>query len=245
MTIESNSTGFTEQQYAAIYPDGIGNHYWVKSRNKIIAKAIRQYSSTGKGLEIGCGKGIVIDYLNRHNFDFCGIEIADVIPLSSVKDKIRTYQKVEDLTSDYCSQFETILLLDVIEHLPDPAVFLRQLKYQFKNLKIIIITVPACMELFSNYDEFNGHFRRYDLEAVTRLAKNIDAELIWEAYFFHILYLLARLTLLLFGKRKLYMTTPNRLIKWIHDFLAHCLYFDCLFFSKKWKGSSIISVFQV
>ena len=36
-------------------------------------------------------------------------------------------------------------------------------KGKFENAKHLVITVPARQELWTNYDVFNGHFKRYNL----------------------------------------------------------------------------------
>jgi len=241
---QQGKTDFTSEQFDAIYPIGIENHYWSKFRNKIVAKFIRKYRTVGNILEIGCGRGVVVDYLINHGIDLCGVELADVYPLSAVKDKIWTNRDAKDLPTDYCDQVETILLLDVIEHLSEPEVFLQQLKEQFKKLKTIIITVPAREELFSNYDDFNGHFRRYDLEMLKNTAADIQAKIVYQTYLYHILYLPTRIVLSLLGKRATNIKSPKGAMLIPHAIIAKCLYLDYLFFPKKWKGTSIISIIQ-
>jgi 2-polyprenyl-3-methyl-5-hydroxy-6-metoxy-1,4-benzoquinol methylase len=241
---QQNNTDFTEEQYDTIYPDGIENHYWTKSRNKFVTKFTKKYHTTGKILEVGCGKGIVIKYLIDHNIEVCGVELADVSPLIEVKDKVWTNHDVKDLPIDYCDQVETILLLDVIEHLPDPESFLQQLKEQFRRLKTVIITVPARKELFSNYDEFNGHFRRYDLEILNNTVANIQARVVFQTYLYHILYLPTILILLFSGKRSTNIKPPKNIMLVLHAIIAECLYFDFLIFPKTWKGTSILSIIQ-
>ncbi|MCL2413815.1 MAG: class I SAM-dependent methyltransferase [Bacteroidales bacterium] len=239
------NTEFTSAQYEAIYPEGIEHHYWTKSRNWIIAKAIKKYDVKGKILEIGCGKGLVVEYLNKNGFDCSGVELADVPVSPSLQDKILTGKDVKDLSSDYCDAFSTILLLDVIEHIADPVSFLRNLKTKFKNLKTIVLTAPARQELFSNYDEFNGHYRRYDWHMLRSLAAETNIRVIYQSYFFHALYLPARLILWLFGKRKLYMTAPSGIAKWIHTAIAWFMYFDALLLPKKLGGTSLIAVMKI
>ncbi len=239
-------TSFSEEQYTALYPDGIEAHYWTKTRNRILLKLLRKYHKNRKVLEVGCGKGIVVAHLNQHQQVDChGIELAPVTPLPAVDKKIQTGRSVFDLPETYCEQFGTILLLDVIEHLPDPDNFLAELKNRFKNLESIIITVPARQELFSNYDEFNGHFRRYDLKMLIHHAENLNAEILMNSYFFHSLYLPARFALLLSGKRKLYLTAPSNFMKIIHGVLSQWFYWDYLCLPQKAKGTSIISIFQL
>ena len=59
-------------------------------------------------------------------------------------------------------RYDVILLLDVIEHVPDDNAFLRLLTEE--NLAehgAIIVSVPARQSLFSRHDEALGHYRRY------------------------------------------------------------------------------------
>ena len=88
-------------------------------------------------------------------------------PAKSVYDRrwvslTRTATDARQLEVAQRNEVRTILLLDVIEHLEDPVAFLAELRSHFPALRHLLLTVPARQELFSNYDEFNGHFRRYD-----------------------------------------------------------------------------------
>jgi len=239
------STEFTLQQYEAIYPDGIEYHYWTNARNRIIARIIKKQNAKGKILEVGCGKGIVVAYLNKRRLDCSGVELAPVQMLPSLQDKILTGTDVNDLPLSYCDQFTVILLLDVIEHIADPASFLVNLKTRFKNLQTLVITVPARSELFSNYDEFNGHYRRYDMSMVSSLATEAGSKLSYQSYLFHTLYWPTRLLLWLFGKRKVYITAPRGIKKCLHAALSLYMYMDALLLPKKLKGTSIIAVMKV
>ena len=242
---QQNKTDFTEEQYEAIYPDGIENHYWTKCRNKLVHKFTKKHHTTGKILEIGCGKGVVINYLIEQGMEVYGVELADVSPLTAVKDKIWTNCDAKALPVNYCDQVETILLLDVIEHLQEPESFLQQIKEQFKKLKTIIITVPAREELFSNYDEFNGHFRRYNLEMLRHTADSIQAKIVYQTYLYHLLYFPTKIILSLSGKRATDIKPPKGIMIGLHAIIAKCLQLDSLIFPKKWKGTSIISVIQI
>ncbi|MCL2028755.1 MAG: class I SAM-dependent methyltransferase [Bacteroidales bacterium] len=242
---QQTKTDFTKEQFEAIYPDGIENHYWTKFRNSIVAKFTKKYHTTGKILEVGCGRGVVINYLVDQGIEACGVELAEVSPLTAVKDRIWANCDAKDLPKDYRDQVETILLLDVIEHLQEPESFLQQLKEQYKRLKTVVITVPARKELFSNYDEFNGHFRRYDLDMLKHTATNIQAKIIYQTYLYRMLYLPAKLTLSFSGKRTTHIEPPKgRVAIALHALIAKCLHLDYLIFPKKWKGTSIISVIQ-
>lgn len=80
------------------------------------------------------------------------------------------------------NSFDTIILSDVIEHIDDWKKAVEEAIRVSKNQ--VIITVPAYMWLWSNYDKSLGHYRRYakeDFDKYLRNLKNINYEV---AYLF-------------------------------------------------------------
>ena len=72
------------------------------------------------------------------------------------------------------NSFDTIILSDVIEHIEDWKKAVKEAIRVSKNQ--IIITVPAYMWLWSNYDRELGHYRRYikkDFDKFLRKYQNI------------------------------------------------------------------------
>ena len=57
--------------------------------------------------------------------------------------------------------YDCVLALDVIEHLDDDRQAVRQLGRLLTKNGRLIISVPALPELFSEFDEVQGHRRRY------------------------------------------------------------------------------------
>jgi hypothetical protein len=138
------------------------------------------------------------------------------------------------------------LLLDVIEHLENPETFITGLVYKFPRLKRFIITVPACNELFSNYDEFNGHYRRYDKEMLLNEFKNIKFRKIEVSYFFHLLYLPAKILLNTKGNRSLVIKAPESFIqKLLHKILAVFFYIEYFLFPSTLKGTSLVIIVEL
>jgi len=137
------------------------------------------------------------------------------------------------------------LLLDVIEHIADDVLFLQNLKTRFKNLQKIIITIPVRSELFSNYDEFNEHYRRYDLNMIGKFLNETGIKITYCSYLLHTLYLLTRIMLRLFNKRKLFVSAPHGATIWIHFIIATYLYIDALFLPKRLIGTSLLTVLNV
>lgn len=166
-------TYFSKKQFNYAYADGMERHWWHIARNKIIKNTVRFFAgSEACVLEVGCGRGIVVNFLREAAIDCSGVELAKIQPIHSAKNHIQTGIDALDIPAFERKRYNTILLLDVIEHIPEPVTLLKNLGNAFPNLNHVIITVPACQELWTNYDEFYGHFRRYTIEE-TRIISSV------------------------------------------------------------------------
>jgi 2-polyprenyl-6-hydroxyphenyl methylase/3-demethylubiquinone-9 3-methyltransferase len=99
---------------------------------------VRRFSSLDgvRLLDVGCGAGLASETLARHGFDVLGIDAAaDLIEVARThathahaKGSMAAYRVAvaEDLLSVNL-RFPVITALEVIEHVPDPAAFVRAL----------------------------------------------------------------------------------------------------------------------
>src|SRR5690606_19887649 len=106
---------------------------------------------------------------------------------------IRTGTDAFDLDGAEFRDVNIILLCDVSEHLEKPSDFLEKLLLHFPKVERFVLTVPARQEIFSNYDEFNGHYRRYDKKMLLQEFRNLKYRVTKLTYAFHSLYPPARL----------------------------------------------------
>ncbi|HYC86560.1 MAG TPA: methyltransferase domain-containing protein [Chryseosolibacter sp.] len=240
-----SETTFSQSKYELAYPAGVENHYWTRSRLAILHHVIKTSGlSRKKVLEIGCGKGIVVAALRHRDIDCTGVELADVTPISGLAPFVRQNQDATMLEKKIRDSVEVILLLDVIEHIEDPHDFMHKILVSFINARHLIFTVPARTELWSNYDEFYGHFRRYDLEQMQALGTKLHLNVLTNRYFFHSLYLAGAAIVRVSKKRPVRIKAPRGLSKLIHMLLAAFLYLEFLLIPGRIRGSSIITVFS-
>lgn len=54
-----------------------------------------------------------------------------------------------------------MVMMDVLEHVPEPEVFLQEALTKLQPSGYLILTVPALQMLFSAHDTFLHHYRRY------------------------------------------------------------------------------------
>ena len=242
MTVPRQShTGFEPEQFALCYPPGIENHYWTAARNRIVEHQLKAAGLERPCiLEIGCGKGVVVAFFRKKGYPCWGVELAKVAPIESVKDFVFTGISATELPAANRESFNILFLLDVIEHLPDPAAFLSGLKTAFPNVRRMIITVPARTELWSNYDSFYGHYRRYDLDSLRAVVQGIGGTAQSLRYFFRLLYLPARLTLALLHRRSVRINAPRNGMKAIHYLVSRICLADFFLVPAQIRGTSII-----
>jgi hypothetical protein len=134
----------------------------------------------------------------------------------------------------------TILLLDVLEHIPGPAAFVASLAEAFERCTHLLITVPARQELWSNYDTYYGHFRRYDLRSARSLYPNELFELTSEAYAFRLLYPPALALAAMSRNRSVSISAPTPAMRPVHRLLASYFGAESILLPRWVPGSSLI-----
>jgi SAM-dependent methyltransferase len=238
-------SAFTKDQFNKIYPDGIGNHYWNHARNRIIGKVLsRHLLNRGRLVEIGCGRGVVLGYLRRRGMNCHGVELGDAEPLAGTREFVYTNTNAFELPEDTRKSMDAVLLFDVLEHLAEPLEFMLEIIKKFENARHLVVTVPARQELWTNYDAYNGHYKRYNLKDLENLSAP-GLQLSEAGYFNHLLYPVFWVYARFIKKRGTDIKAPSGLLILIHRLLSVMLRADFAVFPSRLYGTSIIAVFSM
>jgi hypothetical protein len=236
-------SAFSDNQFSAIYPPGIEDFYWNKAKNMVVGDVL-SYLHPKSILDIGAGRGVVTAYLKGRGFSVWGVERASLDLPKNMEGIVFAGKEVDDIPLDIRQRTDAILLLDVIEHLENPSGIIISAEKALPNLKNIIITVPARQELWSNYDEFNGHYRRYNRINLQSLMTGLGWQIDYNGYYFHALYWPAWLMIKLGFKRNTTLMAPTDWKKYIHSLLAYMFYWEYKLLPRFLVGSSIVAVFK-
>lgn len=147
-------------------------HWWFSGRRSLVKRLLKWYIPDSTNLSIldaGCGTGLLDEELRRENYKVIGIDSSPEAVHFSRKhgnDAVESSLESCPLPAQF---FDIILLLDVIEHVPNENVVLKEADRLLKLGGIIIIFVPAFKLWWSRQDEFLGHYRRYTIKDLETL----------------------------------------------------------------------------
>lgn len=129
----------------------------------------------GRVLDVGCGMGVNADHLwnpavTSYTFLEPDPQLLDQVPAHVRTPALRDARRINGTTSSIPAgeRFDTILYLDVIEHIEDSTAELRRAYELLAPGGHLLILVPAFNYLYSPFDKAIGHFRRYDKGILTR-----------------------------------------------------------------------------
>jgi SAM-dependent methyltransferase len=138
----------------------------------------------GDVLEVGAGLGANTQLLRAHA---AGVRRwvclePDSRLLEQLRSSVRSLRERPDVEARLgtveslspSEQFDAILYIDVLEHIPDDALEIRRAAARLRDGGHLIVLSPAHGCLFSPFDKAIGHHRRYTRESIKQTAKGID-----------------------------------------------------------------------
>lgn len=169
-------------------------HPWEQARlwalDQLIARHIR-VTPGSVVIDIGCGDAFVIGALARAfpSATFFGVDAAFTPEAAAVRQQslppnVRLLTALDDVPATRPAAL--VLLMDVIEHVPDDRAFLSGILARpfIGPESRVIVTVPAFQRLFSSHDVFLKHFRRYSNRQLRESLEHSGLQVIDIGYFF-------------------------------------------------------------
>lgn len=169
-----------------------GEHWWFVARRKIIDRLIRDRVAPPPGariLEVGCGTGSNLALLKRFG----------TVDAIEPDDEARAFASersgvavkgglLPDGVALNDRAYDMIVLLDVLEHIPDDAGTLRALAPKLKAGGKLLLTVPAMPSLWSAHDVAHHHQRRYTWAQLKRVLSDNGYRISHHSHFNSVLF---------------------------------------------------------
>ena len=102
----------------------------------------------GKLLDVGCGAGNFMSFMNKKNFDVFGVENNNIALKICAKKKLRVFNSFNTLPDN---AFDVISLWHALEHLPQPEEVLTKTHDLLISKGVLVIAVPN----FSSHDRLH------------------------------------------------------------------------------------------
>ena len=140
----------------------------------------------GDILEVGAGIGSNTKFLINKNVKSVtclepDIDLFKVLQQNDSQQNVLSKKLINGTINDVNNTFDTIIYIDVLEHIEDSKKEITIIKKKLNKNGILIILVPAYNFLYSNFDKEIGHFRRYNKKL---LRYEINNELIEKKIFY-------------------------------------------------------------
>ena len=176
-----------EAEYTEAYGRLYREHWWWRAREEILLETIRgilKGRDSGLGiLDVGCGAGLFFDALEEFGH-VEGIESSSRAVEQSGRWRNRIHLGELDGTYTASRTFAIVLLLDVLEHVPDPEDLVRRSAALLSPGGVILATVPAFDWLWTSHDELNHHVRRYTAAEMRELMNRAGLKVLETRYLF-------------------------------------------------------------
>ncbi len=135
-------------------------HFWFETRRRELAGLLEPFTSepTFEGLEVGCGDGFVLTALGGR---WVGAEQNWFDAVCARRRTARSIVVADGGRLPFGRRFSAVCAFDVLEHVERDVSLLSALAGVLRPNGVLMLTVPAGPELWSSFDRYAGHYRRY------------------------------------------------------------------------------------
>ena len=176
-----------ENDYGQAYKRLYREHWWWRSREEFLIRVIQSLCLPANPniLDLGCGDGLFFDRLAEFGGTLEGLESDASLVSRETAERYRIHIGPLDRTFAPNKRYTLILMLDVLEHLPNPEESLKQAVELLEPGGRLVLTVPAFRCLWTNHDAMNHHTTRFTKRSLDSVAKSANLRIDRCQYFFH------------------------------------------------------------
>lgn len=141
-----------------------------------ILSLVKNHSEIKSFIDVGCGAGELTCSLAERGLKGIGLDFSD--DALKTANGIKAERKLTDTQVTFKkgspntlkTRYDLVIACEVLEHVKDDRKLLKELVTLSNNY--VLISVPARMKYFDEFDEKVGHFRRYEKDALVQLLES-------------------------------------------------------------------------
>ena len=160
-------------------------YWWHVAKRRLAGEILQRYlPAPGLLVEGGIGSGRNLLEFQRLGYEVAGL---DIMPESVARARQVGLPNVHlhDLTEPWpiaAGTVRAVVMLDVLEHVPDPIRTLSHAVAALREDGGVVITVPAYPRLYSQWDKKLGHYRRYTRSELLRQTAAAGLQPVYEGH---------------------------------------------------------------
>jgi 2-polyprenyl-3-methyl-5-hydroxy-6-metoxy-1,4-benzoquinol methylase len=161
-------------------------HPWFRHRVRIILKTFAAYVTRSESiLEVGAGTGHTARALMAEGYRRLSVgEIHKNGLLYARQYGLENLYQFDLRSSPFREHFDVVALFDVLEHIAEDDLAMKNIHKMLRPGGRVILTVPAHRWLWSRIDELSSHHRRYSRKSLSSLLRSSGFEILECRYFF-------------------------------------------------------------
>lgn len=160
-------------------------YWWFVNKRRIVRQLLDRYAAPRSVLlEAGCGGGLFSSELTAAGWRVISADVspaaaafahAQGVPGALAFDVGGGWPLADNAV-------DAVVMLDVLEHVKNDAAGLAEVRRVLRPGGVAVIAVPAYQFLFSAWDRYNVHYRRYTAGRLGRLARDAGLEIAHMTY---------------------------------------------------------------
>lgn len=163
------------------------SHWWYEGRRALVDATLARFSApAGTVLDVGCGTGDNLEMLAAASGrPVLGTDLSTYALQHARLDggAVRTAVALAEHLPFPDASFGMVTSMDVVEHLDDDVVGLREYWRVLADHGLLLLTVPAYQWLWSAHDERAAHRRRYRVAGLVRAVERSGFDVLHTTYY--------------------------------------------------------------
>lgn len=165
-----------------ILGDKIHSHWYYISKGRAVRALLGCNISVDEILDVGAGSGVFSRQFIDHNI--CQNSVCVDPGYVEEREEIYNNKSIRFVRSIDQPTQNLILMMDVLEHVPDDVALLKKYTKTMSKGGKVLITVPAFQFVWSGHDVFLEHYRRYTIKRLEKVVLEAGLTPVKSRYFF-------------------------------------------------------------
>ena len=161
------------------------DYWWFVNKRRLVLQLLDAYApDRGVLLEAGSGGGLFASILQEHGWRVVATDLAPDAARFARAHGVRHAIAMDAATGWPFADdsAEALVMLDVLEHIEDDTAALAEVRRVLRPGGIAVVSVPAYQWLFSSWDAYNEHYRRYTGTRLRKCAQAAGLEVLRLSY---------------------------------------------------------------